>query len=114
MDLGLHIAVHARKKSFLRHTAGLSLREKFTTLSKVPVPSDTNLREQYDPGSWAVPLRERLFAKELVWAEEQKKWVLSICSSLRARRMKLPITRLERSRWRGGHCLGSGATSSGG
>jgi hypothetical protein len=93
MDLGLHIAVHARKKSFLRHTAGLSLREKFTTLSKVPVPSDTNLREQYDPGSWAVPLRERLFAKELVWAEEQKKWVLSICSSLRARRMKLPITR---------------------
>jgi hypothetical protein len=24
MDLGLHIAVHARKKSFLRHTAGRS------------------------------------------------------------------------------------------
>jgi hypothetical protein len=27
MDLGLHIAVHARKKSFLRHTAEQSLKE---------------------------------------------------------------------------------------
>ena len=28
-DLGLHIAVHARKKSFLRHTAGLALYGKW-------------------------------------------------------------------------------------
>jgi hypothetical protein len=38
MNLGLHIAVHARKKSFLRHTA-----EKTSTLLV-----DTRLRKEYE------------------------------------------------------------------
>jgi hypothetical protein len=38
MDLGLHIAVHARKKSFLRHTARLTTklrRESFVKFDKI-------------------------------------------------------------------------------
>jgi hypothetical protein len=34
MDLGLHIAVHARKKSFLRHAAEVAL---WTATPQVPV-----------------------------------------------------------------------------
>jgi hypothetical protein len=39
MDLGLHIAVHARKKSFLRHTVRLSPKRKGPKLRGIGIVS---------------------------------------------------------------------------
>jgi hypothetical protein len=63
MDLGLHIAVDARKKSFLRHTA-----EKASTLLV-----GTKLRKEYEALHVEIDKAKGIFIKALKERSKSKK-----------------------------------------